>query len=93
MQDCFRQHPDVYGAELEDDEEIERAAVPESVAPAQQTTSASETDASSRPDEKHARAKDVHTPMNAEQGEHAGSDLPKSWHDTKDKNESVAKEE
>lgn len=23
MQDCFRQHPDIYGAELEDDDEYE----------------------------------------------------------------------
>lgn len=29
MQDCFRQHPDVYGAELEDDEEAPGAPAPE----------------------------------------------------------------
>lgn len=28
MQDCFRQHPDVYGAELEDDEPEGDASVP-----------------------------------------------------------------
>jgi intermembrane space import and assembly protein 40 len=28
MQDCFRQHPDVYGAELEDDEPEADASAP-----------------------------------------------------------------
>lgn len=28
MQDCFRLHPEIYGAELEDDEEGEGAAQP-----------------------------------------------------------------
>ncbi|KAJ5105064.1 hypothetical protein NUU61_002411 [Penicillium alfredii] len=50
MQDCFRQHPDVYGAELEDDE-------PEGApASSEQPATAAETDASSHPQEKQSES-------------------------------------
>ncbi|KAJ6107730.1 intermembrane space import and assembly protein 40 [Penicillium sp. IBT 18751x] len=80
MQDCFRQHPEVYGAELEDDE-VEGGAAP----------SATETDTSSHPEEQRARAKEVHAQVkadNAEKGEHAESEalVPKAAHDAEDKN-------
>jgi intermembrane space import and assembly protein 40 len=94
MQDCFRQHPDVYGAELEDDEEIEGAAPapsPDTAAPA------AKGEATSGSDEKRARAKEVHSQMKteaAEKGEHTDSELlPKAVHDAEDKNEAVRKTE
>ncbi|KAJ5619488.1 hypothetical protein N7510_003472 [Penicillium lagena] len=94
MQDCFRQHPDVYGAELEDDEETEGAvpaSSPDTAAPA------AEGEAPSDSDEKRARAKDVHAQMKAdaaEKGEHTDSELlPKAVHDAEDKNEPFQKTE
>ncbi|KAJ5833237.1 hypothetical protein N7474_001548 [Penicillium riverlandense] len=94
MQDCFRQHPDVYGAELEDDEEIEGAAPapsPDTAAPAV------EGEATADSEEKRARAKEVHTQMKteaAEKGEQTDSELlPKAVHDTEEKNEAVLKTE
>lgn len=39
MQDCFRKYPEVYGAELADDEEAERASA---AAPAAEGTPAEE---------------------------------------------------
>ncbi|KAJ5405813.1 hypothetical protein N7465_007097 [Penicillium sp. CMV-2018d] len=96
MQDCFRQHPEVYGAELEDDDEpqsqsdapapSEAPAIPES------TPTAAEVDASSHPTEKQTRAKEVHTQVKAETsaaGENTEGDslIPKAAHDTEEKNE------
>ncbi|KAI9045452.1 coiled-coil-helix-coiled-coil-helix domain-containing protein [Aspergillus affinis] len=96
MQDCFRQYPEVYGAEIDDDEEAPAAAAPVSdgggvVAP-QSTASAAEIDASSHPDEKRARAKETVTETKAAaagQAELSESDelLPKAWHDTEAKND------
>lgn len=87
MQDCFRAHPDVYGAELEEDEEAEGAPAPATgAAPSGQEPSATELDASSHPDEKRARAKGVRDQVKvevAEKGEHPEADalLPKASHD------------
>ncbi|KAB8234077.1 Oxidoreductase [Aspergillus alliaceus] len=96
MQDCFRQYPEVYGAELEDDEEAgagEAAAAPAPEGEAQNAQPlATELDAASYPDEKRARAKGVAAQAKsefAEKGELAESEelLPKAWHDTESKNE------
>ncbi|KAJ5517067.1 hypothetical protein N7527_008627 [Penicillium freii] len=78
--DCFRQYPEVYGAELEDDDET--PAAPE-VPP---TTA--EINAASQPEEKQARAKEVNAQMK-ETGEHPDEDLliPKAAHDTEEKNQ------
>ncbi|KAJ5183141.1 hypothetical protein N7492_000757 [Penicillium capsulatum] len=86
MQNCFRAHPDVYGAELEDDEEVEGGAP----APAEKP-SAAEMNASSAPDEKRARAKAANAQVKAdvvEKGEGIEGDalLPKAAHDTNEKN-------
>ena len=62
MQDCFRQYPDVYGAELEDDDEPQGDAP----APSEQTPAATEIDAASHPDEKQTRAKDINAQVKAE---------------------------
>lgn len=85
MQDCFRQHPDVYGAELEDDE------IEEGAAPSEQAPSAAETDASSHPEEQRALAKEVNAQVKAdiaEKGEQAEAEalVPKAAHDAEDKN-------
>lgn len=87
MQNCFRQHPEVYGAELEDENENDEGGAP---APAEQP-SAAEIDASSHPDEKRSRAKEVHAQVKAdiaEKGENVEGDalLPKAAHNTKEKN-------
>ncbi|RHZ69908.1 Oxidoreductase [Aspergillus turcosus] len=108
MQECFRRYPDVYGAELEDDEEADAAAAtaagvsePESSEqqqPASPAVSApaAEIDASSHPEEKRARSKDVHAQVKsevAEKPEQPESEdlIPKAWHDTEAKNDAVTK--
>ena len=88
MQDCFRQHPDVYGAELEEDDEPQADAS----APSEVPPTAAELDASSHPDEKHARAKDVKDQMKADTakvGENPDDDslVPKAAHDAEEKNQ------
>lgn len=91
MQDCFRQHPDVYGAELEDDDEPQAdASAPET--PSEAPPSAAVLDASSEPTEKQARAKDVNTQVKADAiaaGENTEGDslIPKAAHDTEEKNQ------
>lgn len=85
MQDCFRRYPEVYGAELEDDEVEGDAPVPEQAPPA------AEIDASSSPDEKRARAKEANAQVKAntiEKGEHAEAEalVPKAAHDAANKN-------
>ena len=98
MQDCFRQHPDVYGAELEDDEEFEGGA-PVAAAPSPDDANPpAEQEATPGTDEKRARAKEVHSQMKteaAEKGEHSESDelLPKAAHDAHDTVETVQKTE
>lgn len=86
MQDCFRKHPEVYGAELEDDDDVEGGA-----APSEQAPSAADIDASSHPDEKRARAKEVKDQVkadNVEKGEQPEAEVlvPKAAHDAEDKN-------
>ena len=52
MQDCFRQHPDIYGAELDDDDmaaDEHDDSIPLAAAAAPSSESASQTDASSPP--------------------------------------------
>jgi intermembrane space import and assembly protein 40 len=88
MQDCFRQYPDVYGAELEDDDEPQADAP----APSEIPPTAAELDASSHPDDKHSRAKDVNEQMKAETaqvGENPEGEslIPKAAHDTEDMNQ------
>lgn len=99
MQNCFRAHPDVYGAELEDEEaEAEASVGAGAPAPSEQSQpSASEIDASSHPEEKQSRAKEVNAEVKAvesEKGETAESEslLPKATHDAEEKN-NVQKEE
>ncbi|CAI7646816.1 unnamed protein product [Penicillium glandicola] len=94
MQDCFRQHPEVYGAELEDDDEPQSDAPAPSEAPAtpEVPPTAAEVDASSHPSEKQTRAKDVNAQVKAETaaaGETAEGDslIPKAAHDTEEKNQ------
>ncbi|KAJ5958960.1 uncharacterized protein N7479_006110 [Penicillium vulpinum] len=94
MQDCFRQHPEVYGAELEDDDEPQSEAPAPTDAPATSEIppTAAELDASSHPTEKQTRAKEVNTQMKADTdavGEIAESDslIPKAAHDTEEKNQ------
>jgi intermembrane space import and assembly protein 40 len=85
MQDCFRQHPDVYGAELEDDDDVEGGAPPSEQAPS------AEIEASSAPEEARARAKEANIQVKADtiaKGELAEADalVPKAAHDAEDKN-------
>ncbi|PYH48786.1 coiled-coil-helix-coiled-coil-helix domain-containing protein [Aspergillus saccharolyticus JOP 1030-1] len=92
MQNCFRQYPEVYGAELEDDEapaEGQAASAP--ATGDEQPVSAAQIDASSTSDEKHARAHEVNAATKsqlAEKGELAESEelVPKEWHNTEAKN-------
>lgn len=96
MQDCFRQHPDVYGAELEDDEELdEQAASPSSASDDRQPSPATQVDVSSRLEEKHAEATQVRAQVKAEQaqqGEQPESEalVPKAAHDAAEKRETKA---
>ena len=91
MQDCFRAHPDVYGAELEDDEPAENPSAPsnDEVAAAAQVDASS----SSHPDDKHTRAKEVKSEVasaSEQQGEQQAEGdqlIPKAWHDQENKTE------
>jgi intermembrane space import and assembly protein 40 len=94
MQDCFRQHPDIYGAELEDDDEPQSDA-PQTDAPASPEAEvpppATVMDASSEPIEKQARAKEVNAQAKADAialGDNVEGDslIPKAAHDTEEKN-------
>ncbi|KAJ5100306.1 hypothetical protein N7456_006358 [Penicillium angulare] len=85
MQDCFRQYPDVYGAELEDDE----PAGPEGDAPApapaspEQSSPATEQKTPAQPIEQGI-------PAAATEGDVL---VPKAAHDAEQKNEQVEKTE
>ncbi|KAL2825295.1 hypothetical protein BDW59DRAFT_146364 [Aspergillus cavernicola] len=81
MQDCFRLYPDIYGAEIDDDEETD-AVNTESERP-----SATQLDESTSPDEKREHAKEARDQVKsatAEKGELAESDevVPKAWHES-----------
>ncbi|PYH88691.1 hypothetical protein BO71DRAFT_413897 [Aspergillus ellipticus CBS 707.79] len=83
MQNCFREHPDVYGSELDDDE---AGPGPDDAV----TLTAAEVDAASHPDEKHARAQEVNAQTKQEianAGELAESEslVPKAAHDAAEK--------
>ncbi|KAL6236776.1 hypothetical protein BDW75DRAFT_206040 [Aspergillus navahoensis] len=80
MQDCFRAHPDVYGAELDEDEE----AGAEAVAAGAEQPLAAEVDASVPPAEKHEQAKEVRNQVKSAAGEVAESEevVPKAWHES-----------
>lgn len=60
MQDCFRLHPDVYGAELEDDEPEEGAAAPAPIEPSAATEPSSPNE-SSAPADPPATVEEVST--------------------------------
>ncbi|OJJ47027.1 hypothetical protein ASPZODRAFT_15712 [Penicilliopsis zonata CBS 506.65] len=86
MQDCFRQYPEVYGAELEDDEAAAAAAPPTGEEESSPAATAAEIEAASSPDEKRAHAKEVHAQAKAEaveKSELAESEalVPKAVHD------------
>ncbi|KAE8378480.1 hypothetical protein BDV26DRAFT_261514 [Aspergillus bertholletiae] len=93
MQDCFRKYPEVYGAELEDDEEGAPTPAPAPEGEAQDAAPlATELDAASQPEEKRTRAKEVVAEVKSElseKGELPESDelIPKAAHDTESKNE------
>jgi intermembrane space import and assembly protein 40 len=72
MQDCFRQHPDVYGAELEDDE-VEGGTPAEA-------PSTGEQEAPSTPEE-NAQPQEVTSEMKAIPDVEADSLVPKASHD------------
>lgn len=76
MQDCFRQYPDVYGAELEDDDEP-------SVDPNAEQPPATQAEPSATPDEKRELAKQARDEVKSV-GEVAESDevIPKAWHES-----------
>ncbi|KAL4876590.1 hypothetical protein BJY04DRAFT_231497 [Aspergillus karnatakaensis] len=83
MQDCFRAHPDVYGAELEDDDEAPAPAG----APGSEQPLAAEVDAAVPPAEKHEHAIEARDQVKsavAEHGERAETDevIPKAWHES-----------
>ncbi|RAK94936.1 coiled-coil-helix-coiled-coil-helix domain-containing protein [Aspergillus ibericus CBS 121593] len=84
MQNCFRQHPEVYGAELEDDEAAPAPATPETSD--EQPVTAAQIDAASLPEEKRAQAQEIVAQTKqelAEKGELAESQalVPKAAHD------------
>ena len=98
MQDCFRQHPEIYGAELEDDDEPQPQADASTPSDAPATpeapSTAAELDASSHPTEKQSRAKDVNTQVKTETvaaGENTGGDIlvPKAEIDAEEKKQAV----
>lgn len=76
MQDCFRQHPDVYGAELEDDDEP-------SAEPKAEQPQATQADASTAPDEKREIAKQVRDQVkSADEVAESDEVIPKAWHES-----------
>ncbi|KAL3469958.1 hypothetical protein BJX99DRAFT_264668 [Aspergillus californicus] len=79
MQDCFREYPEIYGAEIDDDEAQSEADA--------NRPSAAEVDSLTSPDEKRERATEARDQVKsiaAEQGELPESDLvvPKAWHES-----------
>lgn len=98
MQDCFRAHPEVYGSELDDEDDGAApaadtgAGAPSAESPnSDDQAPATQLDAAAYPGDKQSRAKEVKSQMNESTGAHpeqAESDqlLPKAWHDTEQKN-------
>lgn len=95
MQNCFRAHPDVYGAELEDEEaETAEAGAPAPTGSSEQPAAASaDIDAASQTDDKHINAKEANTevkPVEAAEGDFL---VPKAAHDAETKSQEVQKTE
>ncbi|KAF2719249.1 hypothetical protein K431DRAFT_286845 [Polychaeton citri CBS 116435] len=86
MQNCFRDHPDVYGAELEDDEAPPSGAADDSTP--QQGTAIPSTEASDEVAAKHERAVAAKEQVEKDHGSLAEADhmVPKAWHDTTEDN-------
>jgi intermembrane space import and assembly protein 40 len=95
MQNCFRQHPDIYGAELDDDNDITADehydSIPPVAAAASSSEGASQSDTSSPPiirAEKHeieAKRERARATTKQVKGEHepqSESDevVPRAWH-------------
>ncbi|KAL4927265.1 coiled-coil-helix-coiled-coil-helix domain-containing protein [Aspergillus undulatus] len=84
MQDCFRAHPDVYGAELEDDDEAP-AAAPSEPAPVDAAGQplAAQVDASVPPAEKREHALEARDQAKST-SELPETDevIPKAWHES-----------
>ena len=99
MQDCFRAHPDVYGAELEpsDDDDIpeQEMAGPEPTSATLTASSAPSNEPSQSPStqevrEKRERAKSASQQVAREhgQGRSESEDIvPKAWHDAREDNQ------
>lgn len=79
MQDCFRQYPEVYGAELEDDEVEGGAPV--------QAPPTGEQEAPSTPEEKPAQSQEVIGDVKAIPQVEADSLVPKASHDDDEKSQ------
>lgn len=98
MQDCFRAHPEVYGSELDDEDDgAAPAADTDAGAPSAESPNsddqvpATQRDAASDSGDKQSRANEAKSQMNESTGAHpeqAESDqlLPKAWYDTEEKN-------
>ncbi|KAL4941918.1 hypothetical protein BDV06DRAFT_193404 [Aspergillus oleicola] len=86
MQDCFRAHPDVYGAELEDDDEVAAAAATSepAVTDAPGQPLAAQVDASVPPADKRERALEARDQVKSAAGEVPEADqvVPKAWHES-----------
>ncbi|KAJ5775878.1 uncharacterized protein N7511_000889 [Penicillium nucicola] len=82
MQDCFRQYPEVYGAELEDDDE------PQSDAPAssEQPPAAADVEATPQTDEKETHANEIDTQAKAMPAAEVDTLVPKAAFDAEEKN-------
>jgi intermembrane space import and assembly protein 40 len=85
MQNCFRAHPDVYGAELEDEDAEAEVGVSAPVESPEQPAAVADIDAASQPEEVIAEVKAVE----AEKTETAESLVPEA----ENKNQEVQKTE
>lgn len=96
MQTCFREHPDIYGSELDEDElageiEGEQAAAGAEATSASPSATKGEkvSDGPDHPAEvqgKRERAQAATQQVKADHGEHTSESdavVPKAWHDSK----------
>lgn len=86
MQDCFRQYPDVYGAELADDEEEGETTAPApEAAEAAPTKQASEESAAAKPTTESATTAEKSIPSSSEKHDEEvkepGEEVPKAAFD------------
>ena len=100
MQNCFREHPEIYGAELEDDEDgaaevIEGESAPIPTEPAPQANAASTDgqlvpkDEVSQPPTSSVQTTMASKPNSYDRREATGNvdddePIPKAWHDSRD---------